>query len=1262
MPATTINAVRGKSLYTDLKVEGILTRFLVDSGAEISILPDSHAVVARKGELRSARMQPVLVDGSELPVLGVAILSVVINSQTVDVEFYIVRANISPILGSDIMKCFSWVKLDFGSQAVTFGPLVSTVLQSDGVAEAHRQCRVVLSGDVKVPGCHEIVVRALVQSSSPAELEGLSGKSCLFESSLECGSIRVARILGQVQEGTFPVRICNPLPSPVQLRSSSELGVLAVVEEPVVAVVGEQEDLTDLMASEEGLSKGNEVLNDLVKQAEVSGEEQGLLREFLYKNKEVFSLNGELGRYKGMPFSIDTGDARPVRQMPRRVPHHWKEEVDKQLDQMLEQGVIEPSYSPWASPICMVRKKDGSLRFCVDYRKLNAVTKADAFPVPHMGDCLSTLGGSEYFSALDLASGYWQCDMDRESSEKAAITTHRGLFQPTVLPFGVKGGVAHFSRVMSALFSSLQWKILLIYLDDLLVYADSFKEHLSRLACVFDCLRKAGLKLKPSKCSLVRRSLKFLGHVVSRCGGSPDPEKLQAMREFPVPQDVDALKRFLGLAGYYRDHVQGFADIVHPLNELTKKGVAYNWSAVCTQAFQKVKEVLLKSPVLVYPDFQREFVLTTDASNIGLGAILNQSVDGKDRPVSYASRTLTKAEKNYCTSEKECLGVVWAAQYFSYFLLGRPFLVRTDHDPLTYLHSVPSPHGRLARWIAWLEQFAYRMVYVPGKSIPHVDALSRAPVVGSMSLPVEVSMADVQREQQKDKVIQRVVELWRADKTPGRMESQELKQLWRVSKDFIYRNGILCVKTGIGRGSGLQVVLPRGLVQRVLQVAHDEAGHFASERTLAAVRAKFYWGSMFNDTKSWCRSCVECQGRCSPMAKPRAPLQFTPIPSRVWQMVALDFLGPLVETNKGNKHVLVITDKLSKYAIALPLPDQTAETTARALFYKVFCVHSFPEFLHSDQGRNFESILIRKLCEFTGVEKTRTSPYHPEGNGQTERYNRTLLDMLGKSIDPLTQNDWDEWLPVVQFSYNTSIHSSTGIQPFELQFGRKSKTLLDLIVSSPSLEIRDISARECLKDMKTQVSKQIKVAQDVISKSMLKQKASYDQKGSFRQYGKGDLVMLREYACRKGLKPKLMRERWSGPWRVVCRKGDVNYRIVKGTGRHKRKVVVHHNRLKTYLQRPPELVTALPTNAAATSEVGPAGEDMQLGEDQDSEPEEHEGFTYRDFATDDYGLEEEVIDQLGQLPDVERNDQIVGRERHCVLRDRANIALPLRYR
>ena len=412
--------------------------------------------------------------------------------------------------------------------------------------------------------------------------------------------------------------------------------------------------------------------------------------------------------------------------MPRPVPHHQKAEINRQLDDMLQKGIIKPSTSEWASPILMVRKADGSLRFCIDYRRVNAVTKHDAYPLPNINDCLASLGPeSRFFSHLDLASGYWQVEAHPDTQEKLAFTTHRGLFQPVVQPFGPRGGVAHFSRIMSALLGSLQWHMLLIYLDDLLIFSRTFEEHLSRLGLVFKILIEANLKLKPSKCSLCKRSVNFLGHKISSAGISPSEEKISAVARWPPPSNLEEVKKFLGFASFYRSYVPGFAEIAEPLHRLTRKKVEFQWDSACEESFKVLKESLVKRPVMAHPDFQLPFILTTDASGTGLGAVLSQLQNGQDKPIAYASRSLTAAEKNYSTTERECLACVWATDQFKYFLAGAEFTLQTDHNPLVYLRGIKEPQGRLARWILKLEQYRYKMVYKAGKDIPHADSLSR---------------------------------------------------------------------------------------------------------------------------------------------------------------------------------------------------------------------------------------------------------------------------------------------------------------------------------------------------------------------------------------------------------------------------------------------------------------------------------------------------------------------------------------------------------
>ena len=396
---------------------------------------------------------------------------------------------------------------------------------------------------------------------------------------------------------------------------------------------------------------------------------------------------------------------------------------------MAKRGIIRPSSSPWSSPVVLAKKKDGSLRFCVDYRRLNTATVKDAQPLPRIDDTLEALHGSRWFSTLDLQSGYWQVPLREKDKEKTAFCTGEGqLWEFEVLPFGVCNGPATFSRLMDAVLSGLAWRTCLAYLDDVIVYAPTWTTHLQRLREVFDRIREAGLKLKPSKCCLARAEVGFLGHVVSGQGILPDPDKLRAIQDIPPPTSVQALHSFLGLASYYRRFVKGFANIAAPLHHLLVKGAKWEWSADCNHAFQELKHHLTRAPTVAYPDFSLPFCLYTDASNEGLGAVLSQKQDGKERIIACASRTLSTSEKNYSTTKKECLGVVWCIKYFRPYLLSNHFEVITDHYSLKWLRTMSTESALLHRWSSELEEYDFTIKHRPGKLQGHADGLSRLPM------------------------------------------------------------------------------------------------------------------------------------------------------------------------------------------------------------------------------------------------------------------------------------------------------------------------------------------------------------------------------------------------------------------------------------------------------------------------------------------------------------------------------------------------------
>ncbi|MCG8096512.1 MAG: DDE-type integrase/transposase/recombinase [Candidatus Thiodiazotropha endolucinida] len=395
---------------------------------------------------------------------------------------------------------------------------------------------------------------------------------------------------------------------------------------------------------------------------------------------------------------------------------------------MLEQGTVEPSDSPWSAPICLVKKKDGSCRFCIDFRKLNSVTLKDAYPLPRIDDTLESLSGSLWFSTLDLASGYWQIRMSKTSKSKTAfVVPHRGLFHFNVMPFGLTNAPASFQRLMEKVLLNLTPNKCLCYLDDIIIVGKTFQEALENLKLVFHRLREANLKLKPKKCSLFQTKVTYLGHVVSEDGIACDPSKIEAIENWPAPTNKTEVRSALGLIGYYRKFIPQFAETAKPLTRLTRKNVKFAWDNECEKAFLSLKSTLTCAPVLSFPREDGVFIVDTDASLWGIGGVLSQEQDGIERVIAYASKTLNPAQQNYCTTKRELLAVVTFMRHFKHYLLGRKFIIRTDHAPLIWLKNFKEPEGLMARWISIIETFDYELRYRPGRQHKNADALSRKP-------------------------------------------------------------------------------------------------------------------------------------------------------------------------------------------------------------------------------------------------------------------------------------------------------------------------------------------------------------------------------------------------------------------------------------------------------------------------------------------------------------------------------------------------------
>jgi len=449
----------------------------------------------------------------------------------------------------------------------------------------------------------------------------------------------------------------------------------------------------------------------------------------LEQYQDVFAWNkGELGCCTIREHSIDTQGFPPCRVAPRRLSYWEEVEVKRQINVLVELGKMRASDFAYACRVTLPVKKDGNRRFCGDYRPLNLQTRRDSFPMPLVDDVISQLGISAWFTALDLQSGFWQIRMAPEDMGKTALITKSGLYDWTVMSFGLKNATSTFTQTMSEVFKDLGDRFLKVFVDDLNIHSESWEDHLQHLEVVLSKLREVNLKLNPNKCYFAAESIVFLGHVVNKEGTQPDPSRIDAMLRFPVPKTVTNVRSFLGLTGYYRKYIRGYSRIANPLFELTKKDMAFVWDQNCQRAFDNLKRALVEAPILVRPDFKEPFCLDVDWSTRGVGAVLSQREGKCEKVVAYASKALSVAQREFHPMEGECYALIWGILHFRQYLHRTHFTLRMDHKPLEWLATVSDAHGRRGRWIDMLQDFSFKIVHWPSIRHANADALSRNPV------------------------------------------------------------------------------------------------------------------------------------------------------------------------------------------------------------------------------------------------------------------------------------------------------------------------------------------------------------------------------------------------------------------------------------------------------------------------------------------------------------------------------------------------------
>lgn len=986
-----------------------------------------------------------------------------------------------------------------------------------------------------IPGFSEMVIWGEVQGIA----EGL--EVVLEPVTLAQPTLRAGRTLVKVVEGRVPVRLVNLSDRDEVMDRKEELAQVALVatekQSKVCRVITRTPGLDGALISQ--IKEKTQHLSE-----ERRAQVEALLKEYYHLMYEEGKTG--LGGARGVSHRIVTGDATPIYKRPYKVPHALRPEVERQIRKMKEEGVITDSDSPWSAPVVLVPKKstDGETkyRFCTDFRALNQVTKVPVYPIPNITETLESMGKARYFSTLDLASGYHQIPMDPVDKEKTAFSTFLGHYEYTRMPFGLAGAPATFQRFMDRVLAGIKGDECYVYLDDVVIFGKTFEEHLIRLRNVLSCLRAAQLKIQLEKCHFVVNEVAYLGHVVGRDGVRPDPKTVEAIRTYPVPKNPKEVQKFLGLAGWYRRFIPDYATKAKPLTELTRKDQTFKWEAAQEQAFQTLTGYLCSDSVLIYPDFSEPFLLATDASGVAVGAVLSQKREGYDRPIAYASRGLNAAERNYTVTEQELLAVVWAIKQFRCYLYGRRFTLITDHAALRWMLSIKDPSSRLTRWALRLEEYDYDVIHRPGKLHKNADALSRvslpSPVQDSQVNGVRIILGESLKDQWQEE----------QNKDPACL-------LWeKQGRAYRSEDGTLYVRSST-KGYNDQLVVPRGRVTGVIRVNHDlpTAGHRGIQGTLARIQLRYVWNHMERDVTEYVRTCHVCAETKTP-TRLAAPVQPHMLPTRPFQIIALDIVGRLPRTLRGNEYILTVMDHYSRYVEAIPLPSQRAARVTRALVDEVFSRHGIPEVVLTDQGRNFTSGVVQELCRKLNIKKVQTTAYHPEANGRLERVHRTLVTMMKPWLRPDGRN-WDEWLPFALMAYRGGPHRGTGFTPNLLTYGREINTLEEMVNQ------REDSQPEMWERLRSMHDRLEVIHQRAVEESVKSTTASRLQRNRgrlLRDLRIGDQVYvhspaLQANAARKFHKP------WKGPYAIVSKVSDV----VFGIRWTPNKVVhVHLNRLK----------------------------------------------------------------------------------------------------
>lgn len=1001
-------------------VNGKLITGTIDTGASLTLI---NAQVAASLKLEKRVVKGIyikIISGEKEEARELSEVTIVYEDSSITIECYIIQN-----LPVDLLLGLNWLyaskaKLDFSRQDGQLSTEFTLRQEFACLLDAMEDTFHLVADHRITPYYYQSVE---IQASRP-----ITGTYTLIPNVVAIPGINIPACQVILRLGHGRIIVKNYSCRTIVIRKETTLGTID--EDPVMKHETTYADPPPWEAPDKRNElKINPSLNEIQKKD---------LNHLINKYSELFSPLTKFGQVKDFTFTINLRENfTPFSSSPYEKTEMDRKLISSQVNEMLKFDVIRKcDKAEFCSPVFTVPKRDGGRRIVVDFRKLNQETVDLRWPIPSVPAILDALSNNKYFTTLDMRSGYWQVPLAEKDKSKTAFITHLGTYEYNVLPFGLKCAPAFFQHMVDSILDKLVWNKCVAYIDDMFILGKTWKEHVENCEAVFEKLNNAKLKTNLNKSEFGFNEVDYLGHHITPKGISPASKNIAPIINFPAPKTVKETKSFLGMANFYRTFIPEFASIAEPLNNLTRKDVPFEWSTECEETFQRIKTAISSQPVLAYFDERKEIRVYTDACKNGIGGILNQVHEGKERLVACVSRCTSRPEKNYSITELEGLAVVWTLTKLRHYLIGREFTIFTDHHALCYIiHNQPMQpkskqlrhNDKMVRWLLRLGDFKFTVIHRSGVKIPHADCVSR------VSLPIDPNS-------EPDDLPIFLDEKFKDLRT---FQEEELSRLERFRPDlckFIENDGFIYLKEP---NEPMRLFIPLKYREEVLKILHDDSGHLGRNKVQEKAKKRFYWHRINKDIEEYINNCSTCQMHAFRKRKQQFPLQ--PIINTVsefLELVGVDAIGPLPMTFRGYKYALVMIDYFTKWAEAAPVKNITAEVTVK--FYKqVFSHIGTPRSILSDNGSNFAAEETEKYLKEEGINHIRATAYHPETNGLCERLNKTIKHVLSKLLNERPKSDWDLLLNDVLWHYNTSIQETTRLSPYYMVYKKEPELAID---------------------------------------------------------------------------------------------------------------------------------------------------------------------------------------------------------------------------